>query len=110
MLFVCGVADKRGLRNIFSGTTQACGTVRQVANFTPRGADSYEYDWGESALPDAAVRTARAILSSVTNYATASRLAEEYAQDVVMQMESGRMWMLFSGEIELWLQARVKVA
>lgn len=111
MLFVCGVADKRtGLRNIFSGNTQPCGTVRQLANFTPGGAVRDEYDWGESAIPDAAIRTAWAILSSVTTYATANRLAEEYARDVVLKMEPGWMWMLFSEEIKLWLQARVKVA
>lgn len=111
MFFVCGVADKRtGLRSIFSGTTQKHGTVTQVENYTPRGATKDEYDWGEFATLEAATRTAEAVLLSVTNYATAARLAEEFAQEIVLRMESDRMWMLFSGEIELWLHRRVKVA
>lgn len=111
MFFVCGMVDNRtGLRNIFSGATRGKGTVRQVENFTPVGVRKDTYDWGENASFEAAVRTAYLILSSVTNHATAIRLADDYAQDVILEMEPGRMWLLFNGDIESWLQGKVKVA
>jgi hypothetical protein len=111
MFFICGVVDKRtGLRNIFSGATHGKGTVRQIENFTPVGVRKDQLDWGEEAIFDAAARTAFLILSSVTNHTTARRLADDYAKDVVMKMEPGRMWLLFNGDIESWLQGKVKVA
>jgi hypothetical protein len=105
------MVDKRtGLRQIFSGATRGKGTVRQVENFTPVGVRKETFDWGEDAMFEAATRTAYLILSSVTNHATATRLADAYAHDVVLKMEPGRMWLLFNGDIESWLQGKVKVA
>jgi hypothetical protein len=107
MRFICGVC-KDGYRRIFSA--ENAPTVKNLDDLTEQiPVDSY--DWGQDADFTSSERTARIILSVVTDRTEAARLASLYAEQVVrVSLSTDRMWMLPVQDIRQWVEDHRMVA
>ena len=108
MEFICGVVDRDGCRRIFSAESKP--TLENIDDLGTQTPFMF-YEWGPAASVEGSVRTAKAILSSVTNREEVFVHARRYAEDVVRgRLGTDRMWILPVSEVELWLTENRKVA
>lgn len=105
MLFVFGVIDKSsGRRRVISGDARpsVAHLTELTANLSDRAAD-----WGPSASPRSAQRTASLILNCVVDTHTARALSRRFADEVIRSMSDNKMWLIPFSEITEWLTEKM---
>ena len=106
MKFICGVIDRQGDRRILSAESKpTLAEIEDLARRAPVGS----YDWGPEAEREARLRTAKIILDGVADTDTAVTYAADYADSVVIDLETDKMWILPEAEISDWLEEHRKV-
>jgi hypothetical protein len=104
---VCGVVDRNGVRRVLAAeSTPTLENIDDLAALTPEGS----CDWGPLATLDGRETTATVILAGAAGWETAKIYAEKYAEDVVLQLGTDKMWILSITEIQKWLTENRKVA